>query len=52
MTIRFLSAAEAELGAAARHDDQQVSGLGSDFLDEVEAATGRIRAFPEAWSPI
>ena len=52
MTIRFLSAAEAELGIAARYYEQQVSGLGSDFLDEIEAAVSRIRTFPEAWSPV
>ncbi len=52
MTIRFLSAAEAELGTATRYYEQQVPGLGSDFLDEIEAAVRRIRAFPKAWSPV
>ncbi len=52
MTIRFLSAAESELGTAARYYERQVSGLGSDFLDEIEAVVSRIKAFPEAWSPV
>ena len=52
MTIRFLSRAETELASAAQYYEQQVSGLGSDFLDEVEVAIGKIRDFPEAWSPV
>ena len=42
MTIRFLSVAEAELASAAHYYEQQVTGLGADFLDEVEVAIGKI----------
>jgi len=52
MTIRFLSVAEAELASATQYYEQQVPGLGADFLDEVEVAIGKIRDFPEAWTPV
>ena len=52
MTIRFLSPAEAELASAARYYEEQVPGLGTDFLDEVETALGKIGDFPEAWAPV
>ena len=52
MTIRFLSPAETELESATQYYDEQVSGLGSEFLDEVELALGKIRKFPEAWATV
>jgi hypothetical protein len=52
MTIRFLSVAEAELASATHYYEQQIQGLGTDFLDEVEVAIGKIRDFPEAWTPV
>lgn len=52
MTVRFLSIAEAELASATHYYEQQVPGLGTDVLDEVGAAIGKIRDFPEAWTPV
>jgi hypothetical protein len=48
MTCRFLTSAVIELGEAAEFYDERVSGLGSDFLDEVDATISRIIQFPEA----
>jgi len=52
MTIRFLSPAEAELAAAAQYYEEQVPGLGEEFLDEIELALEKILSFPEAWAPL
>ena len=49
MTYRFLTPALAEIRESAVFYDDRVSGLGSDFLDEVDAAIDRILKFPEAW---
>ena len=49
MTYRFLTPALAEIREAAEFYDNRVSGLGADFLDEVDAAIERILNFPEAW---
>jgi toxin ParE1/3/4 len=46
------AAVEAELRAAARRYEDAVPGLGSDFLDEVEAAIGAIVDKPRAWSRV
>lgn len=43
-------AVEPELRAAARWYEAAVPGLGSDFLDEVEAAIDEIVGTPRAWS--
>lgn len=39
--------AEQEMLEAARYYDEQISGLGSDFLDEVEVATETIGEEPD-----
>jgi plasmid stabilization system protein ParE len=52
MTYRFLSPATQEIINAAEYYDSQVLGLGSDFLNELDAALQRILQFPEAWSVI
>ena len=52
MTYRFLSPALEELTEAAEYYEQQVRGLGADFIDEVDSAIGRILLFPEVWSNI
>ncbi len=52
MTYRFLSTAEDELADALTYYDEQSTGLGADFLDEVEATIGRILAHPNAWRRI
>ncbi|MEO5913364.1 MAG: type II toxin-antitoxin system RelE/ParE family toxin [Luteolibacter sp.] len=49
MTYRFLTPALAEVGEAAEFYEDRVTGLGADFLDEVDAAIDRILQFPEAW---
>jgi len=41
--------AEAELRAAARFYEEQVSGLGDDFLQEIGRCFGRAQAAPESW---
>ncbi|MCP5543339.1 MAG: type II toxin-antitoxin system RelE/ParE family toxin [Akkermansiaceae bacterium] len=49
MTYRFLTPALAEIREAAEFYEDRVSGLGADFLDEVDAAIDRMLHFPEAW---
>ena len=39
MTVHLEHDAELEMLEAARHYEEQQSGLGSDFLDEVELAS-------------
>jgi hypothetical protein len=41
--------AEADMAEASTFYEQRTAGLGSDFLDEVLRAFGRIDATPEAW---
>ena len=41
--------AEGEMLKAAFHYEGEVSGLGSQFLDEVEEGFHRIRRFPLRW---
>jgi len=52
MKLRFSRAAETDLAEAAAYYDEQFDGLGARLLDEVEAALGRITAFPEAWQAL
>lgn len=52
MTYRFLTPALAEVREAAVYYEERVSGLGADFLDEVEAAVERMLQFPEAWGKL
>lgn len=49
MRHRFLSSALRELSEAAAFYDDRVPGLGTDFLEEVDAAVRRVLQFPEAW---
>ncbi len=49
MTFRFLSPALIELTEAANYYEGKVPGLGSDFIDEADAAISRVLRFPEAW---
>jgi plasmid stabilization system protein ParE len=46
---RFLTPALAEVRESAEFYEERVSGLGADFLDEVDAAIDRMLQFPEAW---
>ncbi|NLT69255.1 MAG: type II toxin-antitoxin system RelE/ParE family toxin [Verrucomicrobiaceae bacterium] len=52
MNFRFLSPALFELTEAAEYYETQVCGLGSDFLEEIDAAIERLLNFPKAWSMI
>jgi hypothetical protein len=45
---RFLSPAEQEMTEAALFYDAASSGLGSDFLDDVQQAIDRLREYPES----
>lgn len=52
MSYQFLAPALAELRDAAEYYESQVTGLGADFLREIELAIDRIIQFPEAWGRI
>ena len=52
MNARFTSSAEAELQEAIAFYEAAENGLGSRFLDEVEAVVTRILAHPTAWTPM
>ena len=49
MDFRFTSAALQELREALQYYENVENGLGSRFLNEVEAAVARILESPEAW---
>jgi plasmid stabilization system protein ParE len=46
---RFTSAALTELKRAALYYEQRENGLGTAFLDEIEATLNRILHHPAAW---
>ena len=46
---RFTSAALKELTQATLYYEQRQNGLGTAFVDEVEATVNRILQFPTAW---
>jgi len=52
LKVRFLSTAGMELDEAIRYYDHQLSGLGFRFFQEVNAAIGRVKLMPEAWTRI
>jgi plasmid stabilization system protein ParE len=47
--VRFLRPAELELLDAAQYYELQATGLGSEFLDKVDAAIEDIREHPDRW---
>lgn len=49
MKARLVSTAELELKEALEFYESSRAGLGVEFLQEVEAATKLIEAFPLAW---
>jgi hypothetical protein len=49
---RFTSAALTELRQAILYYEQRENGLGTIFLDEVEATVSRILQNPAAWQPL
>src|SRR6185295_16873816 len=52
MNIAFLDAAQAEFDQGITYYEEQNSGLGFDFAEEVEQAIERIKHYPKAWSPL
>jgi len=48
-TIIFLLEAEEELNSSAQYYNQQSSGLGFDFLEEIEKSLQIIEKGPERW---
>ncbi len=47
--VRFLRPAELELLDAVEYYELQATGLGSEFLDKVDAAIQDIRKAPDRW---
>ena len=52
MKFRLLPPAAGELRSAARYYEQQIPGLGHDFLAEIRGTLQRIIQWPEAWQPL
>lgn len=52
MKIQFLAAAQSEFEETIDYYNEQRSGLGFEFADQVEEALIRIRHYPRAWSPL
>ncbi|MCG2634508.1 MAG: type II toxin-antitoxin system RelE/ParE family toxin [Gammaproteobacteria bacterium] len=52
MNVRFYKTAEREFDDAVAHYEQQQPGLGQQYRNAVKEALGRIRKFPNAYSPI
>lgn len=50
--VRFEAEAEHELDEAAQRYEEQRSGLGQRFLQEVTVTTERVRQFPRAGAPV
>jgi mRNA-degrading endonuclease RelE of RelBE toxin-antitoxin system len=48
--IEFHKDADEEMKAAAAYYEKRVTGLGVDFLNEIEQGLNRIRQFPLLWS--
>ena len=52
MKVRFASTAELELKVAMEFYESARTGLGAEFLAEVEATTNLIESFPLAWTSL
>ena len=52
MKLRILSEAEEEAHASAIWYDEQLVGLGDDFLDELSAALQKIEETPNRFPPL
>ncbi len=48
MNYRFLTSALSELAEVADYYEENLPGLGADFIEEIDAAIARILQFPEA----
>ena len=52
MKIEFLEEAQLEFDEAIEYYDNESTGLGNAFLEEVLNTIDRITKFPEAWHPL
>ena len=52
MEIRLLKSAQAEMDDGITYYEEQVNGLGFEFLDEILDTFKRIKLNPDAWSPL
>ncbi len=52
MKIEFLDKAQSELDESIEYYNNEVEGLGGEFLQEVLNAIERIARFPTAWHPL
>lgn len=52
MNVRFLAPAQRELDDAVAWYNEQVIGLGLEFLDELDRAVRRVLAFPLSYPEI
>ena len=52
MKIRFLTLADLEVDDAVIWYDNQVDGMGREFLDELDRSVRLVRAYPEASTEI
>ncbi|MGZ8184532.1 MAG: type II toxin-antitoxin system RelE/ParE family toxin [Methylobacter sp.] len=52
MIVNFLYAAEKELDEGIEYYNAQRSGLGFEFLDQVQSAVSRIKQYPDAWQQL
>ena len=52
MKVRFLAPAQSELDDAVTWYNRQASGLGREFLDELDRAVRRTMAFPMSYPEI
>ena len=50
MKVRFLTPASIELAEAIEYYEDQRTGLGYEFLSEVDTAVNKIIEFPNAWT--
>lgn len=51
MVIRFLDVAQQELDETVEYYNNELAGLGDQFLLEVLSSLERIKRFPQAWHP-
>jgi hypothetical protein len=52
VNVNFLYAAEKELEEGIEYYNAQRSGLGFEFLDQVQSAVARIKQYPDAWQQL
>ncbi len=52
MRVTYLDAADAEFQEAIGYYNEQRTGLGFEFSDEVKQAIERITNYPHAWTPL